>query len=285
MRVVISGAGGQLGHEVAKVFHRDDVIGLSRLELDICDFGYTRRVLTDLRPGVVVNAAAFTQVDQCEVEPGRAFWVNAFAVRNLAAVCAELDAALVHVSTDYVFDGHKMTPYVEDDLPAPLSVYGVSKLAGEHFARSLAPRHLIVRTSGLYGESASGMRANFVEQVLRLADAGRPIRVVADQVLTPSSARDVAATIAELVRRECSGLYHVTNTGQCSWFEFATEIFRLTGLTPELVPVSSDECNAQARRPRYSVMAHKRLAESGLDDLPPWQEALAAYLRARGHLT
>jgi dTDP-4-dehydrorhamnose reductase len=285
MRVVVLGVGGQLGREVARVFQREEVIGFGRLELDICDFVYTRRILTDLRPGVVVNTAAFKGLDRCELEPGRAFWVNAFAVRNLAAVCADLDALLVHVSTDYVFDGVKNVPYTEDDVPNPLSVYGVSRLAGEHFVRALAPRHLVVRTSGLYGEGGSGARTpNFVEKMLRLAEEGQPIPVVADQVLTPSAAQDVAVKIADLIYRECNGLFHVTNAGECSWFEFAKETFRLAGLGAPLVPVGTVDKGTLARRPRYSVLAHTRLAQMGIDDLRPWQEALADYLRAQGRL-
>jgi dTDP-4-dehydrorhamnose reductase len=256
-----------------------------RLELDLCDFVYTRKVLVDLKPAVVINAAAYTRVDDCEDEPERAFWVNAFAVRNLAQVCTEVGCILVHFSTDYVFDGAKASPYTEADLPNPLSVYGVSKLAGEHFVRSLVPRHYVVRTSGLYGVGgAASRRGNFVETMLRLADEGRPIRVVADQVLTPTAARDVARKTVELLPTDRFGLYHVTNAGQCSWYEFASSIFALAGLQPRLEPISAAEYGARARRPKYSVLAHTRLAELATDDLPSWEEALASYLRERGRL-
>jgi dTDP-4-dehydrorhamnose reductase len=176
-------------------------------------------------------------------------------------------------------------PYAEDDTPNPLSVYGVSKLAGESFARNLAPRHLVVRTSGVYGAAgAATRRGNFVEAMLRLADAGREVRVVTDQVLTPTPARSVARKIVDLVNRGWSGTVHVTSTGQCSWFEFAQEIFRQAKLAPRCVPTTAEAYGARARRPRYSVLAHGRLAAAGADDMPSWRQALAGYLRERGRL-
>jgi dTDP-4-dehydrorhamnose reductase len=284
MSVVVIGAGGQLGHELVTRLGAD-AIALARVDLDLCDFVYTRRLLSERRPDAVINAAAFTRVDDCEAEPSRAFWVNALAVRHLAQLCADLGCLLVHVSTDYVFDGGQHRPYTEDDVPNPVSVYGVSKLAGEQFVRALAPRHLIVRTCGLYGEAgAVTRRGNFVETMLRLADEGRAIRVVADQVLTPSSARDVARKISELVALARYGTFHVTNAGQCSWFEFAQTIFDLAGLRPLLEPTTSAAYGARARRPAYSVLAHERLAALGADDLPSWRDALTAYLRDRGRL-
>jgi dTDP-4-dehydrorhamnose reductase len=262
----------------------EQVEALGRLELDLCDFVYSRTRISGIRPDVVVNAAAFTRVDDCETEPERAFWVNTYAVRNLAQVCADVGCVLVHVSTDYVFDGMKTTPYTEDDLPNPLSVYGTSKLAGEYFVRNLVPRHYVIRTSGLYGRAgAASRRGNFVEMMLRLADEGQPIRVVTDHILTPSSARDVARKIVDVLRTDRFGLYHVTNAGQCSWFEFARAIFALAGVAPHMEP-TTEAHGARARRPRYSVLAHTRLAAMGADDLPSWQEALAAYLRERGRL-
>lgn len=258
---------------------------LTRAELDIGDFAQTRSRLRDIRPDAIINAAAFTRVDDCETEPEQAFRINALAVRNLAQLCAELGGILVHVSTDYVFDGEKGAPYAEDDLPSPVSLYGVSKLAGEYFVRSRVPRHYVVRTCGLYGVAGTGSRrGNFVETMLRLADQGRPIRVVEDQVLTPSWARDVARKMVQLLRTGAFGLYHVTNRGQCSWYEFAQAIFALAGLAPRLEPTTAAAYGAPARRPRYSVLAHAKLAGMGSDDLPHWRDALAAYLHERGRL-
>lgn len=283
MKIVVTGATGQLGTEVVSALAGEQVDAFGRLELDLCDFVYSRTRISGIRPDAVVNAAAFTRVDDCENEPERAFWVNTYAVRNLAQVCADVGCVLVHVSTDYVFDGMKTTPYTEDDPPNPLSVYGTSKLAGEYFVRTLVPRHYVIRTSGLYGKAgAASRRGNFVETMLRLADEKQPIRVVDGHVLTPSWARDVARKIIDLLRTDRFGLYHVTNAGHCSWFDFARAIFALAGVTPHVLPATTDATGA--RRPRYSVLAHARLAAMGADDLPSWQEALAAYLRERGRL-
>ncbi len=285
MKVVVAGATGQLGQELVSALAGERVQAFSRHELDLCDFPYTRAVLSEHRPEVVINAAAFTRVDDCETEPERAFWVNAFAVRHLAKVCAEFGSILVHISTDYVFDGARTSPYTEDDTPNPLSVYGTSKLAGECFVRSLAPRYIVVRTSGLYGPAGvASRRGNFVETMLRLAERGGPVRVVTDQVLSPSSSRDVASKIVELVRQDRRGLFHVTNAGQCSWFEFAREIFALAGRAPVLEPITAAAFGARARRPAYSVLSHARLADAGLDDLRSWRDAVTAYLRERGRL-
>jgi dTDP-4-dehydrorhamnose reductase len=285
MRLVITGAQGQLASDLVKALSTWDLVPLTHADLDICDFVYTRHVLTKVKPHVVINTAAFHRVDECEDDPSKAFWVNAFAVRKLAQVCAELNCTLVHISTDYVFGGEKHTPYTEDDAPNPLNVYGVSKLAGEYFVRHICPKHFIIRTSGLYGVAgSSGKGGNFVETMIRLAKEGKPIRVVTDQVLTPTYTRDLAQKLKELLQTEAYGLYHITNSGQCSWYEFASKIFELLGMKPDFGPTTSAEFGAKAKRPAYSVLAHERLKQVGLDDLRPWPEALEAYLKEKGHL-
>ncbi len=284
MRVVIIGAQGQLGSDLVKALSEWDLIPLTHADLDICDFVYTRRVLGDTRPDIVINTAAFHRVDECEDEPSKAFWVNTYAVRKLAQSCAELDAVLVHMSTDYVFGGEKRAPYTEDDAPNPLNVYGVSKLAGEYFVRNICPKHFVIRTSGLYGVAgSSGKGGNFVETMIRMAKEGKPIRVVNDQVLTPTYTKDLAQKMRELLQTEAYGLYHISNGGQCSWYEFASKIFELLGLEPDFGPTTSVEFGAKARRPAYSVLAHEQLKRLGMDDLRPWPEALDAYLIEKGH--
>lgn len=281
-RVVVIGANGQLGTDLVKVFKDWDLILFAHSDLDICDFVYTRKILAEAHPGIVINTAAFNRVDDCEDEPSKAFWVNTYAVRKLAQFCAELDCCLVHMSTDYVFGGEKRTPYTEDDAPNPLNVYGVSKLAGEYFVRNICPKHFIIRTSGLYGVAgSSGKGGNFVETMIRLAKEGKPIRVVNDQVLTPTYTKDLAEKIKELLQTEAYGLYHITNSGECSWYEFAGKIFELLGLKPDFRPTTSAEFGANAKRPAYSVLAHERLKRLGLDDLRPWPEALEAYLQEK----
>ena len=189
----------------------------------------------------------------------------------------------MHFSTDYVFDGAKTSAYTESDAPAPLSVYAESKLAGERLALARCRRAFVIRVCGLYGvaQSATAGRTNFVETMLRLAGQGQALRVVRDQVLTPSYTLDLAPKVWRVLARGAPGLYHLTNAGQTSFYDFAREIFRLSGLTPSLTPVTAAEYGARARRPPYSVMARTRLAALGEDDLRPWQAALAAYLRER----
>jgi len=277
-RVVVIGANGQLGTDLVKAMADWNLVPLTHSDLDICDFVYTRKVLEDAKPEIVINTAAFTRVDDCEEEVSKAFWVNAFAVRNVAKVCADLDCALVHISTDYVFDGRKGAPYTEDDPPNPLSVYGASKLTGEYFVRNICPKHFVVRTSGLYGIAGSRAKGNFVETMIRLAKEGKPIRVVTDQVLTPTYTRDLAEKLKELLQTKAYGLCHITNSGQCSWYEFAGKIFELVDLRPDFSPTTTAAFGAKARRPAYSVLAHNKPKQLGLNDLRPWPEALKAHL-------
>jgi dTDP-4-dehydrorhamnose reductase len=260
-------------------------MALTRDSIDLTRPETVRSVLPGLRPDVVINCAAYNFVDRAESEPHVAFAVNAWGVRELARVCAELNCTLVHFSTDHVFglDPERRTPWAESDAPGPVSVYGLSKLAGEYLARALCPRHLVIRTCGLYGFGwgGGGKGGNFVETMLRLAGQGRPLRVVADQVCTPSYTADVAAATVELLRRGRPGLYHVTNSGACSWHEFARAVFELTAVRVDVAAITSREYGAAARRPAYSVLAPTAMEALGLPPLRPWREALAAYLQER----
>ena len=288
MRCALIGARGQLGFDLARSFAgAGELLPLTRGELDLLDHGAVERVLRELRPTHVVNTAAYNQVDRAEDDSAAAFALNANAVGVLADVCQSLGATLVHFSTDYVFDGRRATPYGEDELPAPLSAYGRSKLEGERLALTRCRRAYVFRVCGLFGiaRSAGKGGTNFVETMLRLAQAGQPIRVVRDQVLTPSYTRDLAPKVWRVVAHGAPGLYHLTNAGQTSWYDFAREIFRLSGLAPALGPVTAAEYGARAPRPAYSVLAHRRLAAEGEDDLRPWQDALAAYLRERAEVS
>ena len=281
-RCALIGAAGQLGFDLARTFDLPgELIPLGRADLDLLDHDAVARVLRDLRPSHVVNTAAYNLVDRAEDERAAAFAVNAEAVGVLGEVCDSLGATLVHFSTDYVFDGRRSTPYAEDDAPGPLSVYAESKLEGERRALAHGRPAFVFRVCGLFGvgPTVGGRRPNFVDTMLRLARAGQPIRVVADQVLTPSYTRDLAPKVWRLLRRGEPGLYHLTNAGATSWYDFAREIFRLGGLAPALTAVTAAEYGARARRPPYSVLRHGRLAALGEDDLRPWNAALAAYLR------
>src|SRR5437763_7997516 len=284
MRCALIGVTGQLGFDLARTFDLPgELIRLTHADLDLLETGAIARVMRDVRPTHVVNAAAYNLVDRAEDERERAFALNAEAVGTLAETCEVLGATLVHFSTDYVFDGAKTSAYTESDAPAPLSVYAESKLAGERLALARCRRAFVIRVCGLYGvaQSATAGRTNFVETMLRLAGQGQALRVVRDQVLTPSYTLDLAPKVWRVLARGAPGLYHLANAGQTSFYDFAREIFRLSGLTPSLTPVTAAEYGARARRPPYSVMARTRLAALGEDDLRPWQAALAAYLRER----
>lgn len=231
------------------------------------------------QPDLVLHAAAWTDVDGAEDDPQGAAAVNVGGTAHVAS----LGAPLVLFSTDYVFDGARRTPYTEDDRPAPLSVYAESKLAGERLALGRCRRAFVIRVCGLYGvgQSATAGRTNFVETMLRLASNGQAIRVVSDQVLTPSYTLDLAPKVWRVMEHGVPGIYHVSSAGETSFYDFAREIFRQSGLTPSVTPITAAEYNARARRPPYSVLAHTRLAALGEDDLRPWPEALAAYLLER----
>jgi dTDP-4-dehydrorhamnose reductase len=242
--------------------------------------------LEGLHPRGVINCAAYNHVDRAESEPEAAFAVNAFGVRELARCCRAMDSALVHFSTDHVFGGDTAhdQPYQEADAPRPVSVYGASKVAGEYFVRALCPKHYVIRTCGLYGHRGSGGKGtNFVEAILRRARTGVGLRVVDDQRCTPTSAGDLARAVAPLLASGAYGLYHITNGGSCTWFEFAAAILAEASLSVELHPISSTAFGAAARRPAYSVLdcsCHDRL---GLTRRRPWREALAEYLRHNGN--
>jgi dTDP-4-dehydrorhamnose reductase len=283
----VLGAAGQLGRDLCPRL-TGDVVPLTRERADLARPGSLRSLLQELRPDVVVNCAAYNLVDRAEAEPETAFAVNAWGVRELAGACRDLDCLLVHFSTDYVFglDEQRTTPYAETEAPGPVSAYGLSKLVGEYLVRSLCPRHLVVRTCGLYGVWGSGGKGgNFVETMLRLAAQGKTPTVVADQVCTPSYTVDVAEATVALLGMGTVGLYHVTNAGGCSWSEFAATVFELSGVRAKPTPVTSKEWGAAARRPGYSVLGGAAFEALGLTPLRPWREALAAYLEERRQRT
>jgi dTDP-4-dehydrorhamnose reductase len=284
MRTVVLGAPGQLGRDLVPRL-AGEVIPLARADVDLADANGLRARLMEQRPDVVINCAAYNFVDKAEAEPDAAMAVNAWAVRNLAAICRDLDCTLVHFSTDYVFglDEARTTPLTENDPSGPVSIYGLSKLAGEYLVRSICPKHIVIRTCGLYGVWGSGGKGgNFVETMLRVAGQGKPLRVVNDQRCTPSFTADVATATVALIAARAPGLFHVTNSGNCTWYEFAGEIFRIAGVNADLTPISSAAFGAPARRPGYSVLSNAKLNSIGVDRPRSWADALAAYLGERG---
>lgn len=287
-QVVIIGAAGQLGRALVSALEghpRLAALPLTREDVDLEDHGGVRAKLEALRPWAVINTAAFLRVDDCEDQVEEALRVNATAAGALARACRAVDAILMHVSTDYVFgaDAARATPYGEDDLPGPVGLYGISKLAGEHMVEAYAPRHFVVRSAGLYNTRGSkGKGGNFVETMLRVAAQKKPLRVVDDQRLTPTYTPDLAAAMLALLETERFGRYHVTNGGDCSWFEFAAEIFRQAQVEADLGPTTTAAFGAKAARPPYSVLSNAKLAAAGVSPPRHWREALAAYLAARG---
>ncbi len=281
---MVIGATGQLGSDLVRTFDQPgELVALSTRDVDILDAERTRSILEALQPTCVINTAAYNLVDRAEDDGRSAFALNAVAVGTLAAVCQAAGARLVHFSTDYVFDGAKRTPYLETDSPQPVSVYGESKLAGERLALERCERSVIFRVCGLFGLAGSlgKGKGNFVETMLRLAREGRPLRVVSDQVLCPSYTLDLARKVWKVLPKVAHPIYHLTNAGQVSWYEFARRALELAGLTADLTPVTAAEYGARARRPAYSVLAHAHLAALGEDDLRPWDAALPAYVAER----
>jgi dTDP-4-dehydrorhamnose reductase len=281
---VVIGATGQLGSDLVRTFDQPgELVALSTRDVDILDAARTRSILEALQPTCVINTAAYNLVDRAEDDGRSAFALNAVAVGTLAAVCQAAGARLVHFSTDYVFDGAKRTPYLETDSPQPVNVYGQSKLAGERLALERCERSVIFRVCGLFGLAGSlgKGKGNFVETMLRLAREGRPLRVVSDQVLCPSYTLDLARKVWKVLPKVAHPIYHLTNAGQVSWYEFARRALELAGLTADLTPVTAAEYGARARRPAYSVLAHAHLAALGEDDLRPWDAALPAYVAER----
>jgi dTDP-4-dehydrorhamnose reductase len=283
-RAVVFGASGQLAVELVRELAARGyaVTGFTRGDVDITDRARVEQSLAQIDPQVVFNAAAYNQVDVAENEPQAAFLVNALAVRNLALGCRQVDARLVHFSTDYVFDGTARHPYAEDDLPHPLGAYAVSKLSGEMYAQAYLDKVTVVRTSGVYGPGGlTTARGNFVELMLRLAAGGKPIRVVEDHVASPTFAPALASRTIDLVERELSGLFHVGGGMPVSWFQFARLIFQAAKLTPTLMAIDEREYRTAARRPKYSALSNAKMERAGLAPMPSLEEALRLYFEAR----
>jgi len=270
VRLLVTGAGGQLGLELAEVLpgRGHETVALSRTELDISDPDAVEDAVKVHSPDLLVNAAAYTNVDGCETETDLAYAVNALGPRNLAQVCERLECELLHVSTNYVFDGEADTPYEPFDLPNPISAYGRTKLAGEEYVKHLTRRWYVVRSAGVYGRGH-----NFVRTMLRVAGERDVLKVKADEFISPTYARDLAEGIAGLAESGRYGLYHLTNAGSCSWYEFTQEIFRLAGVEVDVVPIPGSEYPLPAARPANGV-----LSSLGSFELRHWREALTDYL-------
>jgi dTDP-4-dehydrorhamnose reductase len=275
MKVMIIGSEGMLGHDLVDVLSLEHDISTTTIwTLDITDINKTIETVRNINPDVVVHAAAFTDVDGSESKADLAYQVNAIGTRNVAVACRETDSALVYICTDYVFDGTKGSPYYEYDQTNPLSVYGKTKHLGEVYIRDLLDKFYIVRTSWLYGFHGP----NFITTMLKLAETHDKISVVGDQIGSPTYTLDLAKAIAQLIEKPAYGIYHVTNSDHCSWYEYAQLIFEIAGKKVELDPVTTEEFSSPAPRPKYSVLENYNWKMEGFDKIRSYKEALKDYM-------
>lgn len=284
MKIAVIGSTGQFGTDLMEILSKDhEVVGLNHQDIEIADYN-SCLILKQSRPDVIINTAAFHKTDQCEKEPLKTFSVNALGARNIAFISKEIDSTVVFVSTDYVFDGFKNEPYTEDDTPCPLNTYGISKLAAEYFIRQ-NPKYYIIRIASVFGVAgASGKGGNFVETMITKAKNNEKIKVVDDMWMSPTYTKDAAVVLKGILDSQLPfGVYHATNNGYCSWYEFAEEIFRILELNPDLNPVKADPNYGLARRPRFSALRSVRLSGYDLESRD-WKEALCAYLFEKGYI-
>ena len=271
-KVLIIGTDGMLGGELFRTLtEKDECIGSTIQELDISDYDRTIETIKRLEPQVVINVAAFTMVDLCEQEEEKAFAVNAQGAKNVAIGCREIGAKCIYLSTDYVFDGKKNTPYDEKDPPNPISVYGLSKFQGEQYIEEILEDYLIIRSSWLFVKEGT----NFVNTIIKLSREKNELAMVNDQKGSPTYTKDLSQAISLLLEKDLKGIFHITNTGCCTWFEFAKKILDLTGSSMKLIPISSSDCGRPARRPCNSVLNCEKLKEKTGMIMPHWEDALA----------
>ncbi|MBG9588619.1 dTDP-4-dehydrorhamnose reductase [Cytobacillus firmus] len=275
MKILITGANGQLGKHLVRAFEQSHtVIGLGRTELDVTNKEKVNTVISQLKPDIIIHSAAFTAVDQCESDPKRAFEVNGLGTGYVAQAASNINARMFYISSDYVFDGKKNSPYREDDEPNPLSTYGMSKWLGEKLVQKFN-NGTIIRTSWLYGHDGK----NFVNTMIKLGQENKELKVVNDQIGSPTYINDLGEVIIRLLNKE-SKIYHVSNTDACTWYEFARTIFEEMGYNPKLIlPTTTFEYGARAARPSYSVLAHGAILKENISPPRPWKEALKAFIR------
>ncbi len=284
MKILLIGANGQLGTDLLKVCRAagDTLVPTTHAQLDVCSDDQVNAMLAEHKPEVVISTAAYHRVEECEKQQAKSFEVNATAPMRLSLACNQIGATLVHFSTDYVFGGYEHhQPFLETDRPAPVSVYGTSKLAGEYLVSTYAERYFVLRVCGLYGVAGSaGKGGNFVETMLKKAAAGDAIKVVADQILTPTYTVDLAKAVRDLLETQKYGLYHLSSDGECSWYDFTRYIFESAGIQANLSPTKTSDFFSAVKRPAYSVLSKAKFKSLGLS-IPSWKEALPRYLKER----
>jgi len=281
MKLAIIGSNGQLGTDLCEVLaNQHEVKGLTHADIEITNIDSARNVLSSIKPQIVLNTAAFNLVPQAEQTPDKAFQINGVGPLNLAKVCNDLKITLVHYSTDYVFDGKKQKPYTENDCPCPLNVYGSTKLAGEYFAVNYSARTFVIRVSGIYGKVPSrGKGENFITAILRQAREKGEVKVVNDEVLTPTPTLAIAKNTGALINTDAYGLYHMSCEGECSWYEFAKLIWEAQRIKTPLLPASVKDFPSLVKRPSYSVLENKNLSLLGINQMPDWRDSLLGFLK------
>lgn len=277
MRVLVTGVNGQLGHDVMKLLANTNhqAFGYDREDMDITDEQSVQKEVDKVQPDVIIHCAAYTAVDKAETDEETAYKVNALGTKYLAEAAKKHNAKMIYVSTDYVFDGSANEPYEVDHPTNPIGAYGKTKLAGENFLKRVLDKHFIVRTAWVFGANGN----NFVKTMLRLGKERGEVGVVADQVGTPTYTPDLAKFLIELMESDKYGTYHATNSGICSWYEFAVEIFKQAGMENVKVnPLTTDQYPTPAKRPKYSVLSKAMIEQNGFSPLPDWKDALKRYL-------
>jgi dTDP-4-dehydrorhamnose reductase len=286
MKIAIIGANGQLGFDLVKSFKNTEheIVPLVHADIDVTDFKLSCKVLKNIQPEVVINCAAYVRVDDAEEFADKAFAVNALGTRNIALVCRELNPVLVHISTDYIFDGRKKQPYTEEDVPNPLNVYGNSKLAGEFFVRNILEKYYIIRSSSLFGAAgASGKGGNFVETIIKKARNKEEIKVVDDMIMSPTYTADAAEMIKNIIAKKLPfGIYNVSNAGQCTWYDFSKRIFETLDMQADLSSTKTNILQSKTRRPMFSPLINAKLKKHGLE-MESWETALKNYLIEKGY--
>jgi dTDP-4-dehydrorhamnose reductase len=282
MKVAVIGANGQLGTDLLEVLSKEnEAIGLNHADIEITDMDSVKNVLSTIKPAIVLNTAAYHIVPEAEKFPAKAFQINGIGVMNLAKVCQDLNISLVHYSTDYVFDGKKQKPYTEDDRPNPLSVYANTKLSGEYFALNYCDRSYVIRVSGIYGKVPCRAKGgNFITTMIKLANEKPEVRVVNDEILTPTPTLFIAKNTAALIKTNAFGLYHMSCEGEVSWYEFAKVIWETLQLKTPLYSASVKDFPLVVKRPFYSVLENKNLNKLRINEMPEWKEALIQFLKS-----
>lgn len=276
MKVLVTGANGQLGYDVIEVLKLRNIecCGTTRNDFDLCDFTSAEKFITAFHPDVIIHCAAYTAVDKAEEEKELCRAVNAVGTENIAKICKKINAKMLYISTDYVFDGTKKGFYEVDDMPNPINVYGQTKLEGEQAVQKILDRYFIVRVSWVFGEHGN----NFVKTMLRLGKERKEINVVSDQVGSPTYTVDLALLLVDMIQTDKYGIYHATNDGECSWAEFAEEIFKVAGMNVNVKHITSDEYFTKANRPQNSRMSKDCITNNGFKKLPKWEESLRYFL-------